>query len=193
MSDVPRDFEVVPPEQRPHRRRSAVRLIVMSSTGAGDEAVLMFEDSDPGIADVRWWVTPGGGMDPGETEAQTGVRELEEETGLRVDESELIGPLARRVVLHGYSDQVLEQTETFYAVRTPRFEVDASGHTPQEKVTLQSSRWWGPDELADTDAWIWPRNLLDLVAVTRDPQRWPLELGTVVDESTVSVSLGSRS
>lgn len=193
MSDDSRTFRVVPPEQRPHRRRSAVRLVVLSSTEPDAEAVLLFEDSDPGIADVRWWVTPGGGMDPGETEAQTGVRELHEETGLRVAESELIGPLARRVVLHGYSDQVLEQVETFYAVRTPRFDVDASGHTPQEQITLQSSRWWGVDELAGTDAWIWPQNLRDLVAVTRDPRRWPLELGTVVDESTVPVSLGSRS
>ena len=111
-----RTYAPVAPGDRPRKERAAVRVIVTDGI-----SVLLFLDSDPGIPDSRWYVTPGGGIDPGETHAQTAVRELEEETGLRVEASALVGPIMERVVLHGYSDQVCVQSESFYMVRTPRF------------------------------------------------------------------------
>lgn len=175
-------YQPLPPNERPHKQRRAVRVVVQ----AGDE-VLLFEDSDPGYPGVTWWVTPGGGIDPGETNTRAAIRELAEETGLQVTEDQLIGPIARRLAVHGYSDQVLEQTEDFYLVRVPRFAVDVSGHTEDEKLTLQSNRWWSLAELADTEVWIWPRYLLQLVAWADDPAGWVHELGREVDESTLAV------
>ena len=114
------------PDDRPVRSRRAVRVIVVGP----DNRVLLFEDSDPGIAGVTWWVTPGGGMDPGETERTTAVREMAEETGYVLTEDELVGPLATRYAVHGYSDQVLEQQETFYLVRVAAFEIDIERGVP---------------------------------------------------------------
>ena len=37
--------------------------------------VLLFADTDPGVPGVSWWVTPGGGIDPGETPEAAGLRE----------------------------------------------------------------------------------------------------------------------
>ena len=50
-----------------------------------DGRVLLFRGGDPGRPERgTWWVTPGGGTDPGESTAEAARRELLEETGLDV-------------------------------------------------------------------------------------------------------------
>lgn len=154
-----RTFVPVPPLERDRLHREAVRVLVL----AGDR-VLLFEDTDPGMPGVSWWMTPGGGIDPGEDEVTAAVRELREETGLVVGPDQLIGPIARREVVHGYTDQVITQSESFWLLEVDPFEVDVAGHTEEEQLTIQSSRWWSLAELAATDAWIWPAGIVDLVA-----------------------------
>ena len=56
-----RSFVRVPPEARPVRSRRAVRVVVTDGSH-----VLMLRDSDPGVPGLHWWITPGGGVDPGE-------------------------------------------------------------------------------------------------------------------------------
>lgn len=149
--------------------------------------VLLFCDTDPGLPDFRWWVTPGGGIDPGETEAQAAVREIGEETGAVITEDQLIGPVARRVAVHGYSDEILEQSECFYLARVDPFTVDVSSFTEEEKLTMVENRWWTPDELRSSTEWIWPKELADLIELPDQPEAWPLDLGRQIDESTRAV------
>ncbi len=155
-----------------------------------DDRLLLLRDSDLGLAPVaHWWVTPGGGVDPGETDAEAAVRELREETGLEVVEADLAGPFLERLAVHGYSDKVVDQTEVFVLVRVPAFEVDTSGHTEEERLTVVELRWWSPQELGATADDIWPRDLSDLLALAADPRRWrdgPVA-GAPVEESSVPV------
>ena len=151
-----RTFRPVPPAERPHRTRRGVRVVVTDG-----EAVLLFLDTDPGLPGSRWWATPGGGLDPGESERAAAVRELAEETGLVVHEDALVGPVMRRVVVHGYSDQVLVQQEAFFLVDVDPFEVDTSGFTEAEKVTLLDHGWFGADDLRDRE--VWPVHLAEVM------------------------------
>ena len=45
---------------------------------------------------------------------QAAIREVAEETGYALGEADLRGPIAFRHVVHGYSDQVIEQDEAFF-------------------------------------------------------------------------------
>ncbi len=172
-------FAVLPPADRPRRTRSAVRVVLTDDSGR----VLLFEDSDPGVPGARWWMTPGGGIDPGESQQEAAVRELREETGLVVPTELLLGPVATRTVWHGFSDQIVEQTEWFFLVSVPAFAVDIAGHTEDEKATVLGHRWWDPATLAASGALVWPADLAVLAALTDRPDRWPVDLGTVEESS----------
>lgn len=154
-------FEVaIDPCERPRRRRATVRLVVVDENGD----VLLYEDSDQGLRPAStWWSTPGGGIEPGEDERTAAARELFEETGARAEPERFVGPLARRTVVHGYSDQVVEQHDTFYGLRVTRFEAAPAALTPEEELTMQQWRWWRLEELRATSDTVWPADIPRLV------------------------------
>lgn len=176
-----RPLVTVEPGERVIRRRRGARVIVLA-----DDRVLLEQDTDPGLPGVHWWVTPGGGLDPGESFVEAGVRELREETGLVVTGADLIGPVARRLTHHGYTDQVLVQTEEFFVVRTERFEVDTSGYTDEERRTLLHTAWMTREEVAAST--VWPSRILELWDAGRGDF---LDLGSV-EESTIPLTAEQR-
>lgn len=153
------------------------------------DRLLLFRDSDPGIVPVPvFWITTGGGVDPGENDLEAAVREVAEETGLAIARADLLGPLAERVVVHGYSDVVTTQDEVFWFVRCAPFQVSTEGHTEDELATMTSHHWWSRAELENSTEDIWPRDLLavwDQVGPGDVVTGTPLPLGDV-DESTVA-------
>ncbi|GAB2588884.1 NUDIX hydrolase [Microlunatus antarcticus] len=172
------------PANRPRVTRRTVRVLLLNPDGA----TLLFEDSDPGLVDVRWWVTPGGGIDPGESETEAAVREVREETGFDLDPGVLLGPVARRHVVHGYSDQVIEQDEAFYLAQVDTFDVDVTGHTAEEQITFKGWRWWSEEDLRASDEWVWPRELEEILLLLDHADRWPVDLGFQEESTVLDVS-----
>jgi 8-oxo-dGTP pyrophosphatase MutT (NUDIX family) len=70
-----------------HAHRLTSRVLLFDH----DDRVLLFLTASPDSSRRARWITPGGGVDPGETHLEAALRELEEETGLRLDE--LTGPV----------------------------------------------------------------------------------------------------
>ena len=153
------------------------------------DRVLLFRDSDLGLDPVpHWWITPGGGVDPGEPDVVAAIREIREETGRSVAADELVGPVATRTVIHGYSDSITTQQDVFWLLRVPAFEISTDGHTDEERATMSGHHWWTRAELTAADAPepIWPAELLRLVELAQSPDHaaWPIDLGSC-EESTV--------
>ena len=69
--------------------RRAARVLLVDAAGRA----LLLHGGDPVRPEQRWWFTPGGGLQAGETPAEGAARELLEETGLRVEPGDLGEPI----------------------------------------------------------------------------------------------------
>lgn len=152
-------------------RRVSARVVLLDRTGA----VLLFCGSDPAIPDgsagqaPRWWFTVGGATQRGETLAETAVRELEEETGLRVDPADMFGPVWQRDAVIEFNRSVIHSEEMFFIHRTDRFEPSVAGRSGLERAYIHGHRWC--DETM----------ICELVA--NGEKVYPVQLGELLDEA----------
>jgi ADP-ribose pyrophosphatase YjhB (NUDIX family) len=138
--------------------RPTSRLLVLDE----QDKLLLMRTKAPDTSGASRWITPGGGVDPGEDHAQAAVRELLEETGqvvtdvgavVRVDDFEVPWDAADHT--HGHAE--------FFVVRLPHFEVVDDGWTDDERVDILESRWWSLSELETTSEPVEPADLAALL------------------------------
>jgi len=127
-----------------------------------DSRVLLLLTKAPDTSGIARWLTPGGGVDPGESHHEAAVRELEEETGL------VIPSLGEPVWAHDFvvqwdaADHDTGHAE-FYTAVVDAFEPSDAQWTDDERVDVLAHKWWTLAELLATDEPYEPAELVNLV------------------------------
>jgi len=127
-----------------------------------DDRILLIHACDPDDPQHRWWETPGGGVENGETHRDTVIREVAEETGLRL--AHFGRCLWVRESRFRYRGRDHYRREHVYLARvtavTPAVALKPSAN---EKLGLIERRWWTHADLASCTDKLLPPNLPDLM------------------------------
>ena len=123
------------------RIRRTARILVLDEGGA----ILLLKTHWGRRSLPARWLTPGGGIDPGEDAHAAAVRELFEETGRRV--GSLGRPVAHRRIDLPPAEEYQVREATYFLLRTARFPIADDDWTESEKDDIVGVRWFTAEEL----------------------------------------------
>lgn len=144
------------------RHRETARILLQADSG---RFLLMFSHWDPESGLEPRWVSPGGGIEPGEDHAVAASRELLEETGLHV-EAHLLGPKLGQIEFSQTWSTGDHETGIAHFFRyrvSEEFQIATSSWTEEEQRDIVDVRWWNPIELKESGEPVGPQGLIELM------------------------------
>ncbi|MDO4888590.1 MAG: NUDIX domain-containing protein [Actinomycetaceae bacterium] len=145
--------------------REAARVVVYDRRGR----VLLVRGHDIDDPAHCWWFTIGGGIGRDDFR-RAAVRELGEETGIRVGHARLVGPVLVRDAVFRFLRQTRRQHEHFFLLTLRNDELaqlsPGQDLTPVEREVLDEFRWFSPGEIRRCQAagqTVYPVDLADMV------------------------------
>lgn len=121
--------------------RPAARVLLLDP-----EDRILLQQIRPDQREARTlWITPGGGLAPGETHRQAALRELREEVGQEIAE---LGPCVWvRNHIFEFRGTRYRQRERFFLARTASSAIDTSRQDSIEVDIVVGYRWWKLNEI----------------------------------------------
>lgn len=152
------------------RTRPSSRLLILNQQR--QLLLFQFEFHDGALAGQRYWATPGGGVEPGESDEQAALRELFEETGMI---RHTLGPLVgyQHFPLQMPDGEIVLSQEKFWLIETDITTIDNSHWTAHERKVMTAHRWWSLEDMATTSEQIYPQALATVLSGPSD--NWPVD------------------
>ncbi|MES2855341.1 MAG: NUDIX domain-containing protein [Bdellovibrionota bacterium] len=138
-------------------KRRACRAVLLTP----QNEVLLIKIANP---NGKWvgWITPGGGIDEGESIEAALERELLEEVGFGL--FLVVGHIWKRSMIFEWNGKEIDQTEDFFLIETERFDVpEKTDLTPEEAGYIKEIRWWRVEDIEKSNETFAPAQLVSLL------------------------------